>query len=226
MNLFLYRLGHHSSHELGINFVFSGLFRPVNPKGMPRMGRRGSLPLETSGTTVSKGWFMTAGGLSWRSFRRWKHWVFTFDLYTGEASYAYKWMQIFPYNEDEDLPKRRSSGGPELFAAAAAAAAAAASSSASVQQEQGSSTKWKAQVLFNNKTRNSSSSINASSSSSALGYYWPGAAARRRGSLPLEVCIASSDSCSCESESSGRNFHLNSPHLSIDIFGRGNSVVK
>lgn len=112
-------------------------------------------------------------------------------IFLAEASYAYKWMHVFPYSEDDSIIsiKRRSSGGPELFAAA--------------QQKLSSTTAnvrtWKAQILIEQM---SSSSTAATSSCG----FWPG---RRRGSLPVDVYIASSGSCSSESESSGENFIAN-----------------
>lgn len=74
-------------------------------------------------------------------------------------------------------------GGPELFAAA---------------QQKLSSTvanvrTWKAQILIEQMGSSSTAPT------SACGF-WPG---RRRGSLPVDVYIASSGSCSSESESSG-----------------------
>jgi len=90
-------------------------------------------------------------------------------------------MHVFPYNEDDDASlKRRSSGGPELFAAAAQTKAIGA---------------WKAQILIDHLTAASGGS------SSATCGYWPG---RRRGSLPVDVYIGASGSCSSESESSGK----------------------
>ncbi|ODM95756.1 hypothetical protein Ocin01_10928 [Orchesella cincta] len=103
---------------------------------------------------------------------------------SGEASFAYKWMHVFPYSEDDSVisMKRRSSGGPELFAAA--------------QQKMSSTVTnvrtWKAQILIEQM------SSSAAAATSACGF-WPG---RRRGSLPVDVYIASSGSCSSESESS------------------------
>lgn len=86
-------------------------------------------------------------------------------------------MQVFPYSEDDTVisMKRRSSGGPELFAA-----------------DQTKSSMWKTPMLIEQ--------LGSCGMSTEGGGYWPG---RRRGSLPVEVCIAASGSCSSESESSG-----------------------
>lgn len=95
-------------------------------------------------------------------------------------------MPVFPYSEDDSAVsmKRRSSGGPELFAAA-----------------QSNPVPWKTPFLIEKLDSCGRAADNASG-------YWPG---RRRGSLPVEVRIGSSVSCSSESESSGTktfNNHL------------------
>jgi hypothetical protein len=98
-----------------------------------------------------------------------------------DAPFSYKWMHMVPYSEDDISisMKRRSSGGPELFAAA----------------QSKSSMPLKNSMLFEQI-----GSCSIASASQSSGIYWPG---RRRGSLPVEVCIAASGSCSSESESSG-----------------------
>ncbi|CAG7830830.1 unnamed protein product [Allacma fusca] len=102
---------------------------------------------------------------------------------SSESSFAYKWMHVFPFNEDDGFSlKRRSSGGPELFAAAQQKVSSSSVSSVGA---------WKAQIFIEK--------INTSETTSSGFGYWPG---RRRGSLPIDVCIASSGSCSSESESS------------------------
>ena len=102
-----------------------------------------------------------------------------------ESSYAYKWMHVFPYNEDDSIAslRRRSSGGPELFAAAETKVPSMSTIGA-----------WKAQILIEHMD---SSGGGASSSCG----FWSG---RRRGSLPVDVYAGASGSCSSESESSGK----------------------
>lgn len=185
------------------------MLRPIptsNKTSIPKTGRRGSLPTDstTPGGKVPK---RIANKLKIYIYKRYilhnikvqenacatmrkPSFVLVstrkcFILPHAEASFAYKWMHVFPYSEDDSIIsiKRRSSGGPELFAAA--------------QQKLSSTVSnvrtWKAQILIEQM----SSSTTAATSSCG---YWPG---RRRGSLPVDVYIASSGSCSSESESSG-----------------------
>ncbi|XP_021943426.2 uncharacterized protein LOC110842028 isoform X2 [Folsomia candida] len=97
---------------------------------------------------------------------------------SSDSQVALKWMQLFQYSEDDSAisMKRRSSGGPELFAAA----------------QSKPPVSWKTPLLIE---RFESCGMAAETQ----GAFWPG---RRRGSLPVEVRIASSVSCSSESESS------------------------
>lgn len=99
--------------------------------------------------------------------------------------YAYKWMHVFPYNEDDGLAgqKRRSSGGPELFAAAQTKVGA----TSGVEP-------WSAQLLIDQL--NSTDAVPTCTAT-----LWP---AVRRGSLPVDAYKAASGSCSSESESSGK----------------------
>lgn len=85
--------------------------------------------------------------------------------------------------------KRRSSGGPEIFAAAQRKISSSNSTSRIGEN-------WKAQILIEHPD-----GPETSSSTTGTTAYWQGP---RRGSLPVDVYIASSaGSCSSESESSG-----------------------